>query len=101
MTKWSLSSSLFSRQRCVSKTLIHGCLLLVIRCRSTTPRYPTVACAIILSTSSVISRIAVRVVLINAHWEGGGEGRGVVLIVVLPFAVHELSYFGHQPFSIS
>ena len=30
-----------------------------------------------------------------------GEGRGVVLIVLLPFAVHELTNFGHQPFSIS
>ena len=56
------------------------------------------ACAIILSTSSVISHIAVRVVLINAH---GGGGGGVILIVLLRFAVHELTNFGQQPFSIS
>ena len=36
------------------------------------PRHSTVACAIILSTSSVY--IAVRVVLINAHGGGGGGG---------------------------
>ena len=60
------------------------------------------ACAIILSTSSVISRIAVRVVLINAHeGGGGGGGRSVVLIVLSRFAVHELTNFGHQRFSIS
>ena len=70
------------------------------------------ACAIILSTSSVISRIAVRVVLINAHGGGrggggreGGEGRGggkgrgrFVLIVLSHFAVHVLTNFDHQPF---
>ena len=61
------------------------------------------ACAIILSTSSVISRIyiAVRVVLINAHGGGGGGGGGVVLIVLSRFAVHDLTHFDHQPFSIS
>ena len=62
------------------------------------PRYPTVARAITLSTSSIISCIAVRVVLvINAHGGGGGGG----LIVLLRFVVHELTRFGHQPpFSI-
>ena len=59
------------------------------------------ACTIILSTSSVISRIAVCVVLINAHKGGGGGGKSVVLIVLSCFAVHELTNFGHQPFSIS
>ena len=39
------------------------------------PRYPTVARAITLSTSSIISCIAVRV-LINAHGGGGGGGGG-------------------------
>ena len=58
------------------------------------------ACAIILSTSSVISRIAVRVVLINAHG-GEGGGRGVILIVLLRFAEYELTNFGHKRFSIS
>ena len=51
--------------------------------------------AITLSTSSIISRIAVRVVLINAHGGGGGGGGGV--IVLLRFVVHELTRFGHQP----
>ena len=51
--------------------------------------------AITLSTSSIISCIAVRV-LINAHGGGGGGGGGVV-IVLLRFVVHELTRFGHQP----
>ena len=35
------------------------------------------------------------------HTGGGGGRRDVVILVLSRFAVHELTNFGHQPFSIS